>query len=667
MTDGKGLPDDQPVEITREVEIAQVTKVSWFDVRQLMATAAQSFAATVVGPMTGRREIMAALAPVDADIKDIPDYTNEDKLWIDYVADSGDGWNATHSVAWLIGRNALNLDEEELAQVQQPIPANGAEDTDRSVAGLTRLEHGKLLILGGDQVYPTATKVNYQKRFVDVFRSARFWQDPPRDVYALPGNHDWYDGLTSFVRLFCQGGKSRRWIGAWKTQQHRSYFAIPLPHGWWLWAVDLSLGDDLDPPQQQYFREQAELLNNNDRVILCLPEPIWLKAKDDPAELAKLDLIVKLAEGGGDGDLEIMQEKNITVPLMLTGDHHYYARHRADVVDRELGRSHCRDYVICGGGGAFGLGTLHTPDELPIEKARQSAGIAKLEAVFPSREESIKARRGVFKFPLANKAFSAVVAGLAMITLWLLSAAWFAEFRVSWIAENMAAAGDLNGLGSIIAKAAAMVLPSVGLSIWVLVILAGFGAFGNAGKRPEKAAFWAAFSGILHGVLQILGGLTSVWLSAQLTGYIPGAGSDPQATGLVVASLAFAIAFLLCGFIFGAYLFLSHKFLAMHDQEVFSAQGIEEFKSFLRIRIDKDGLTVYPIGLRTPSRDWTTAPGVQEIGLPKSSLFEKVWKIKASTKQSRLFDPVVPLEPHLIEQPFVIPNGKREKDAQYAT
>ena len=407
-------------------------------------------------------------------------------------------------------------------------------------------------------------------------------------------------------------------------------------------------------------------MKKNDRVILCLPDPIWLKAKDDPAELAKLDLIIRMAEGAGEEGQAAKEKKNVTVPVVLTGDHHYYARHRVDLSDNDSTLTNCRDYIVCGGGGAFGLGTLHTPDKLLLEKARESAGAAKLKAVFPSREESIKARRGVFKFPLANKAFSAVIASFGMITLWLLTIAWDGQNEPTWIAENMAASGDMAGLISTFSKAISMVLPSAGLSIWILLILAGFGAFGYSGKRSEKHGIFAAITGALHGIIQFLGGLISVWLAAQFLGHLLGGFFDPQTIRIAVAFFAFPIALLICGFIFGAYLFFSHKFEGMHDQEVFSAQGIEGFKSFLRMRIDKDGLTIYPVGLRKSSTKWQTAPGVQEIGLPKRNIFETVWKIKMPLHQSRLFDPVQPLEPHLIENPIVILNGKSAKEADNA-
>ena len=42
--------------------------------------------------------------------------------------------------------------------------------------------------------------------------------------------------------------------GHWKTEQTRSYFAIKLVPGWWLWAVDTQFDTYIDPPQLSYFR-----------------------------------------------------------------------------------------------------------------------------------------------------------------------------------------------------------------------------------------------------------------------------------------------------------------------------------------------------------------------------------------------------------------------------
>ena len=107
--------------------------------------------------------------------------------------------------------------------------------------------------MGGDQVYPTASYDEYSNRLLKPYEAALphvpALEAP--DLYAIPGNHDWYDGLSNFSRIFCQ----KKWIGGWKTRQRRSYFAVKLPHNWWLWGIDIQLEGYIDEPQLNYFYE----------------------------------------------------------------------------------------------------------------------------------------------------------------------------------------------------------------------------------------------------------------------------------------------------------------------------------------------------------------------------------------------------------------------------
>jgi hypothetical protein len=124
-------------------------------------------------------------------------------------------------VAWLLGQPAI----------PGPTPRRPARSAARAEI-LAATRRGRVLVLGGDQVYPTATRDEYENRFSGPYEAALPWAPPgerPR-MFAVPGNHDWYDGLTSYMRLFCQ----QRWIGGWQTRQTRSYFALKLPQRWWL-------------------------------------------------------------------------------------------------------------------------------------------------------------------------------------------------------------------------------------------------------------------------------------------------------------------------------------------------------------------------------------------------------------------------------------------------
>ena len=142
------------------------------------------------------------------------------------------------------------------------------------------LPRGQVLVLGGDQVYPSAEWDPYQERFVAPFNASLPFL-PARDApatFALPGNHDWYDGLTSFMRQFC----SQRSIGAWQTVQARSYFAIKLAEGRWLWAFDTQFDTYIDYPQLSYFWAMANKLSKGDEVILVTAKPSWVTKGKDP-------------------------------------------------------------------------------------------------------------------------------------------------------------------------------------------------------------------------------------------------------------------------------------------------------------------------------------------------------------------------------------------------
>ena len=62
----------------------------------------------------------------------------------------------------------------------------------------------------------------------------------------------------------------RRKIGGWKTLQRRSYFALKLPHRWWLWGIDIQLEGYIDQAQIDFFRKHVKShMTPGDKVIVC--------------------------------------------------------------------------------------------------------------------------------------------------------------------------------------------------------------------------------------------------------------------------------------------------------------------------------------------------------------------------------------------------------------
>ena len=234
-----------------KVEFQPQSRVRWADPRVLWRTFVLFRRSTNLGKSIDARHIQ----PPDA--KPYLELAKEREAWIDFVADTGDGFAATYTVAYAVSR---------------PEIAAGGETTQRGTA----------LVLGGDLVYPTPTRDEYELRLLRPFRAA-MPQDGDRRhvVLAIPGNHDWYDNLKSFAHFFMNAGA---WIGGRQTVQRQSYFAAQLPHGWWLLGMDIALDHLLNDQQVKFFRWlREEKMGAEDNVILVVAKPSWLQSSTTPA------------------------------------------------------------------------------------------------------------------------------------------------------------------------------------------------------------------------------------------------------------------------------------------------------------------------------------------------------------------------------------------------
>jgi len=175
-------------------------------------------------------------------------------------------------------------------------------------------------------------------------------------AFCLPGNHDWFDGLGTFTRFIL----SRDWLGGWLMPQERSYFAIMLPQGWWIFGVDLALSEDIDTEQYKYFADLAQRrVGPNDAVIIMTHEPYWV-----------LDTSENRSE---DGSTELeFAERNLRelmgtylkgkVRCRIAGDLHHYTRHVP------MKQAMAKGSSPSGGGGAVG-----SPATRPTSKGGQQA------------------------------------------------------------------------------------------------------------------------------------------------------------------------------------------------------------------------------------------------------------------------------------------------------
>lgn len=574
----------------------------WFDPRELVRDGIRAVLAALFGAYADKREI-EALAAASAAAHKVPEGTGD--LWIDFVADVGDGWDATFTIAWLLSQPNLEL--------------RGHGETTPHVT-----VRGRILIFGGDQVYPLAGPKQYENHLEAPYRAALPWlpKDQTLEVYAIPGNHDWYDGLTAFVRFFGQD----RWLGARRMRQERSYFALRLPHDWWIWGIDTQLAADIDRPQLEYFRKLAEpYQDEQQRLILCVPEPAWIKE-------------VWGAEGAS-RNLEQFVDRCVPrkwrpVDIYLTGDLHHYCRY---------GSNSGRQLITCGGGGAFLYGTHQLPSQ--VLSPEQEIFDVKSGGAYPSPNTSRLRTLGVIKLPFRNPWFAALVGGVQLLIVWAVFSGANAGDAYSRVQKNGVSLVGLRAMWGAL-------LQQTGTSAFAAALILGFWAALAAFCHPPDT--WSKVGRVLckwivgaaHAALQLSLSLICLhflirWLE------VPPSVKDLATFGrdLLEWGAFLLVGGLLTSIAFALYLLLTNLF-GFHRNEIWASQSRTDYKSFLRLRFGIDGrLTIYPVGVRhsIPRAGWR----LRRRGQPGQPWFEP----KAGTVAC-----------HLIERPLVIPGCDKQRE-----
>ncbi|WP_206188956.1 metallophosphoesterase, partial [Streptomyces hirsutus] len=140
-------------------------KISWFDPRMLWA-ARNGVLASWLGDPTGRirsrwvAQRTAAGAPADKVIR----HDGPDRFSFLVIGDTGEGGEPQYAV----------------------VPGLLKEGRDTAFT-----------VLASDVIYPVGSADDYGDKF---FRPYQEYRAP---IYAIPGNHDWYEDLDGFMRVFC--------------------------------------------------------------------------------------------------------------------------------------------------------------------------------------------------------------------------------------------------------------------------------------------------------------------------------------------------------------------------------------------------------------------------------------------------------------------------------
>ena len=162
-----------------------------------------------------------------------------------------------------------------------------------------------VIILGLNDPHTQPSLETYEQALVRPLASTVPESMSRKSLFAAPGYHRSAEALSHFETLFCAArNRAARGVGlnfeGLQTHQSDRYFALSLPHHWWIWGLDLRYGEPLDPRQFNYFSLVAEKFSADDAIILFLPQDNWLlSAFDTWREQANLQKLIAIAEGQG--------------------------------------------------------------------------------------------------------------------------------------------------------------------------------------------------------------------------------------------------------------------------------------------------------------------------------------------------------------------------------
>lgn len=392
------------------------------------------------------------------------------EFWFDYIADTGDGQRGVYGVGCLCLSDLWLTEDKTGAAVNFKVGDATKE---------TLLPRGSFLFVGGDTAYHVADYSSIHERFQTPFRWAfasvrefmikhyrlkddaekyfisegetlpiltdgkfnekwdgtlskknpshpnEFWDtEPLRPIFGVPANHDYYDGLDGFNRLFRrppfetveENRIDKKYsdalplkIPTFRREQEASYTALRLPFGWWYLGID-SENEKLDFRQRAFFKQLLERWKPK-KLIVSTPEPTTVFGRECAEEDKTATYLKAITESIGlqqpfltDGKLlpiktdsdGVIFEPGEYCRLDLSGDVHHYARYwgpvNKDFGQKEHAKEHASENyasLVAGGGGAFfdSTGTLIGKSKVTKNGRQETvAGEIPPQITFPDKD-----------------------------------------------------------------------------------------------------------------------------------------------------------------------------------------------------------------------------------------------------------------------------------------
>jgi calcineurin-like phosphoesterase family protein len=322
----------------------------------------------------------------------------------------GDDPTNRRRVEWMEGRRAANpellVDYADRDPISFLVMGDTGEGDDSQYAVvrplLSQAKDAAFLFICSDVIYPAGGADEYLEKFFHPYDRFR------GPIHAVPGNHDWYDGLTGFMRWFCgveepppsrrpkQRFLSKLWwrdllwqsppepsqdtlaeiaekypLSKQRARQPGPYLAIDAGLVR-LVGIDTGVCGGID-------KQQAEWLLDVSRgpkpKILLTGKPIYVDGDHHPGPIEGSDTTVD----------DIVTDPDHNYIAAIGGDIHNYQRYPVELDD---GRTIL--YLVSGGGGAFmhQTHTIDNLDRLPEEHRLKGMTESKLR-LYPRRGHSL--------------------------------------------------------------------------------------------------------------------------------------------------------------------------------------------------------------------------------------------------------------------------------------
>jgi hypothetical protein len=315
-----------------------------------------------------------------------------------------------------------------------------------------RAEGTAFMIIASDVVYPAGGPNNYPDALYLPYRDYR------RPIYAIPGNHDWYDGLSGFMYHFCRledlplelevtgAGSLRRWVlshwlrfawnraaipderllrsdmeqrGVWaQPVQPAPYFAIDTPELLIL-ALDTGIHGRLDAEQGRWLIEASE---DPRPKLLITGKPVYVDNHYNPCPISWDGAE---AAGGFQTVDDVVRHEPFRYRAVIGADVHNYQYYPI-----ELGHPpRCINYIVSGGGGAH-LSATHLIAPIDLRPRIPQAVLDEISRLpteddfvsYPRRGDSLARMSRVFagRLRVVVLASAALAAGAALggVELW---------------------------------------------------------------------------------------------------------------------------------------------------------------------------------------------------------------------------------------------------------